>query len=950
VTVTDGVGYVTTYGYDAKGQQTSVIYPGSGSVASRTESSVRTPWGDVGTSTQLNGGVTTFEYNRRRQKTSITVAPASGSGALTSTVEYDDAGNPWRSYDARENARKAVNSAYQRAYTETQVNQIGGAVKTLLPAVNGVQATVTKNFDERDWLKEVIGPDSGPPTVYRYDAAGRQDRITDPLGRSVTTVFNSNGDPDTTTTSLSVADGGPQTQSVGYNSRGEVLSETIQVSAGVVHTVSHPEYDPRGNSKTLTNRRQKDFHSEYYDGDLLKSVSTPLNKTRTWEYNRRRLMSKATEPSTENVSILYDPTGRPSTRTEKKADGTVAFSGSYAYDDTTGIVSYTEAGITVTRKYDFAKRLIEYNNGRGGVLGYGYDENGNLTSLQYSAGRVVTYEYDNRNRLSAVVDWKGRRTTFDYDAAGRMSGINRPNLTRRAIAYNAAGQTTRIEELGADGLPFAFTSLGYDSAGRLKSEAIAPVPVAFVEPTQTLVYNDDNQLTTFAGQSVVHDPDGNMTSGPLNSATAVVHSYNTRNQLTDVAASGAAPALTYGYDSEGNRISVSQGGVTASFVINPASGLPQVLSRTVGGVTTYYVYGAGLLYQFNDADDVLYYHYDYRGSTVATTGMAAQVVDRFEYSTYGRVTKRVGPNSSALIFLFNGRYGVMTDANGLYCMGARYYNPYLRRFLNVDPSGFGGGLNWYAYAGGDPVSQIDPFGLSAVGESDWDLLGNGAVMGTLQAVGGILEAGAGFASGAVGNPFGLLAFAHGMDTAFTGLDRLLGNEEADTLFSRSLQSAGLAAEDAQMVDAGLGMLLTFGCGGGGSGARLATGRGIAGEVTAAGPAFEGALYSPRKLQQLTGYLEGRGVQIMETEGNPSFIARSNGTGTMLLPRNPTALQVSHELSHYLDFRNMGFAAYRDLGRAGREMSVLERLQGNRIWGQLNSAEQSFSIGYATGIK
>jgi hypothetical protein len=104
---------------------------------------------------------------------------------------------------------------------------------------------------------------------------------------------------------------------------------------------------------------------------------------------------------------------------------------------------------------------------------------------------------------------------------------------------------------------------------------------------------------------------------------------------------------------------------------------------------------------------------------------------------------------------------------------------------------------------------------------------------------------------------------------------------------------------------------------------------LAAKVTAGGPAFEGALYSPQKLQQLTGYLERRGVQIAETSGNPAFIARANGTGTMLLPRNPTVLQVKHELSHYIDFRNMGFDAYKGLGRSGREMSVLERLQANR---------------------
>jgi RHS repeat-associated protein len=62
-------------------------------------------------------------------------------------------------------------------------------------------------------------------------------------------------------------------------------------------------------------------------------------------------------------------------------------------------------------------------------------------------------------------------------------------------------------------------------------------------------------------------------------------------------------------------------------------------------------------------------------------------------------------------FLYVGAQGVMTDPNGLYHMRARYYSPGLRRFLNEDPIGFGGGMNWYAYADGDPLMQVDPLGL-----------------------------------------------------------------------------------------------------------------------------------------------------------------------------------------------------------------------------------------------
>jgi uncharacterized protein RhaS with RHS repeats len=53
----------------------------------------------------------------------------------------------------------------------------------------------------------------------------------------------------------------------------------------------------------------------------------------------------------------------------------------------------------------------------------------------------------------------------------------------------------------------------------------------------------------------------------------------------------------------------------------------------------------------------------------------------------------------------------MTDQSGLLYMRARYYNPYTCRFINADPSGFAGGLNFYCYANGNPISLSDPHGL-----------------------------------------------------------------------------------------------------------------------------------------------------------------------------------------------------------------------------------------------
>ena len=124
-------------------------------------------------------------------------------------------------------------------------------------------------------------------------------------------------------------------------------------------------------------------------------------------------------------------------------------------------------------------------------------------------------------------------------------------------------------------------------------------------------------------------------------------------------------------------------------------------------------------------------------------------------------------------------------------------------------------------------------------------------------------------------------------------------------------------------------------------------------------AFGGALYPDKKLEQLVKYLSKRGVGIYETKGNPKFVAKWNGTGELYLPAAPTVLQVKHELSHYLDFKNKlakspttkeGVQSFVEMGRFGREQSVLERLKNNRIWEALNDSEKKFSVNYVESLK
>jgi len=109
------------------------------------------------------------------------------------------------------------------------------------------------------------------------------------------------------------------------------------------------------------------------------------------------------------------------------------------------------------------------------------------------------------------------------------------------------------------------------------------------------------------------------------------------------------------------------------------------------------------------------------GTTLtAVRGDGTQETESWYYSRdpFGKIDQLVG--TAGTISSETGFTGASTpnQTGGFVYLRNRWYDPQTGRFLTQDPIGLAGGVNLYSYAGNNPISFGDPFGLCPP-ESPW---------------------------------------------------------------------------------------------------------------------------------------------------------------------------------------------------------------------------------------
>jgi YD repeat-containing protein len=338
-------------------------------------------------------------------------------------------------------------------------------------------------------------------------------------------------------------DTGPLQRRFAYNAQQQVIEEQHPESG-----VTRHQYDARGN-RTATTYADGTVQRWRYDGlDRLVAIDYPTAAFDvTLEYDAAGHLDRVRNPLAD-WSYRHDPAGQLLEEVLTVADTQLAFR--YDYDELGHLrrIEYPggRAAAVDTDEHGRQRALA------GTVLAADYWPDGMLRELVFANG--VTTRIDQNARRQESRRWVDGAVggtlldlRYDYDPRGNPRAITdvlAPGLSR-ALGYDGQSRLTRAAGYWGDG------AISYDAVGNIRRRIMGNTELRYeyAEPANTLsaIVVDESQRFT-----ITHDARGRLVGDGLYD-----FSYGPEAQLTGVA---QLPDLRYGYDGNGHRTLVRDGG------------------------------------------------------------------------------------------------------------------------------------------------------------------------------------------------------------------------------------------------------------------------------------------------------------------------------------------------------------------------------------------------------
>jgi len=689
-----------------------------------------------------NGVSTIFTYSPRGMLSSYTVIDPYG-GATTTSLTYTNNGNlsgiippngAWIGlwYDGASRLTTIGNNAGDSI--DFTYDDLGNTTSTVFSdSANNIRHRFDKTFDELARVLTNVGANN-QTTSYSWDQVNNLISSTD-------------------------ANGGTTNQS--YDNLNRLRTQTNAISASIAANYGNNGISTITDPGGLTTAFVRNGW-----GEIIRESSPDAGIT-DYELNELGLITKRTDARGQITSYAYDNSGR---LTAENFAGNSTQDIDYIWDvgGDRGVGRLTQIwdaeGVT-DLIYDARGELykeIRIQNNQNYEIIYADDGTGEITGMTYPSGRIVSFVRDTAGRVTDVQtrDNSGSPlqsilSDINYLPFGPLTSGTFGNGHGLLVSYDLDYQIKTIKTGGGSIVDLNFSQ---DPNGNITGLINGTDPTR----TQSFSYDPANRLISASGvygsMGYSYDLTGNRLSRTINSGSTITENYNYANGsnlLTSVTGNGGRTLVwnaagqvstdtkgsdTYFYnqDAEGRTQTVIRNGSTiASYGYDAFS---RRVTKTLTGQLIHYIYdrddhliaehngntGAvireyiwlGLtplaVIDYTLGNPVLnFLHSDHLGRPIAATDIAGTQVWDGAFTPFGESVLLAG--SLSLELRFPGQ--IRDSETELYYNFTRIYDPSIGRYLQYDTIGLNGGINPFAYVGGNPVGFVDPRGeaLQVVG-------------------------------------------------------------------------------------------------------------------------------------------------------------------------------------------------------------------------------------------
>lgn len=644
------------------------------------------------------------------------------------------------------------------------------AASQVVAVTNGAGGVTHYRYDEAGNVTSVMDP-AGRITRYEYDLMGNVLAVTDPLGVRTTSTYDAAG------RLLTSTDGNGAVHSFGYDRDGVPCSHSVNGSL-----LYRMERDSARRTMTTYDHAGVDaFGAPVVTVESYDRLGRLIRQRR--EFGAQIPQSFRTEYMDETggyeLSYAYDADGLRTEFVHPLGSSAYAYDAAGRMVKQTDITAYRLDGTAVTSE-SRVESSFEYNAVDALVRAQVSDLAGTwVREFGYRGAHMISVTESPAEADSAVADSsEALHTEIIRDDLGRISGVDSPaglvmytytdaQMLSSAVrgtetlrwTYDAAGALVRVEYFDSAQPENAWVKV-------LVTDEGARVRAVCVYNVQDEAKTDSQSAAEFA--SAVEDAQAWLPQCPesveLEGVTLVpvatsVFSYDGNDsRLLQVSSDGSGSSLTYGAAGFVNSVaswgSAEDSAVSFSLLCASTDGRVLAAGGVPAGVPEFGVpsTGAGAAVGSVAGFDASVMHplvWDENsfvprvlgvggssmpslGSLVPGAGSGAGLLDPYGWDSLGVAAPALPSAQGAggapvlpdSLVGVSAASGVVLGSTGFEVLGARVVDSRVARFTAPDPLsapvGAGWGADRFSLVGGNPVSLVDPWGLSPVSVEDFE--------------------------------------------------------------------------------------------------------------------------------------------------------------------------------------------------------------------------------------